>query len=339
MWGFDAVRSYPRSVRHHIGLFPRDRNNNCYLCQAVKISGFEGVTPGRNLEIDPTLTGTRTDTRSELPDGPMENGDAEAELGITARWGITPNVTLQGTINPDFSQVEADALQLDINEPFALSYPEKRPFFMEGADFFRTRLNTVYTRVVRDPSWGLKLSGKNNGTTFGAWVAQDETTNLLLPGTQSSDGTTLESDSTAAVRPVQAGPRQSSHPRGAGDRPRGHRLLQPDARRRRRLSASPTRTAWACNCWGPRPSYPGAVAADFGLPDGELRDWAGEVGYERTSRHIDAWATYRRVGKDFRADLGFLPQVGYGLADAGAGYSWIPKPEGRGSPTSGSRSA
>jgi hypothetical protein len=65
-------------------------------------------------------------------------------------------MSLSGTVNPDFSQVEADARNLDINRNFALFYPEKRPFFMEGADFFSNPLDLVYTRVVRDPSWGLK---------------------------------------------------------------------------------------------------------------------------------------------------------------------------------------
>jgi hypothetical protein len=60
IWGFDLVRSYPRTVRHHIGTFPRDRNNNCYMCQAEKLIGFAGATPGRNLEFDPTLSALST---------------------------------------------------------------------------------------------------------------------------------------------------------------------------------------------------------------------------------------------------------------------------------------
>ena len=181
--------------------------------------------------------------------------------------------------------------------------------------------------MVRDPSWGLKLSGKNDGTTFGAWVARDETTNLLLPGTQSSDGTTLESDSTAAVLRYKRdlGNRLTLGAL-ATDREGSdyfNRVLGVDGDLR--IS---DKDRLGLQVLGSATHYPGAVASDFGLPDGELRDWAGEVGYERTSRHIDAWATYSRVGKDFRADLGFLPQVGYGMADAGVGYSWIPKPKG-----------
>src|SRR3990172_12214185 len=64
--GFDLVRSYPRTVRHHIGTFPRDRNNNCYMCQAEKLVGFVGATPGRNLEFDPTLSALSTTLSPDL---------------------------------------------------------------------------------------------------------------------------------------------------------------------------------------------------------------------------------------------------------------------------------
>jgi len=102
VWGFDAIRGYPRNVTHQMGSFSRDRSNNCYLCQAHKIEGFAGVSPGKNLEIVPTLTASRTDTRNELPDGPIEAGDPEIEVGATIRWGFTPNLTLSAALPPDF---------------------------------------------------------------------------------------------------------------------------------------------------------------------------------------------------------------------------------------------
>lgn len=327
-WGFDAVRSYPRRVRHHIGLFARDRNSNCYLCQAIKIEGFEGVKPGRNLEVVPTLTGTRTDRSGAKTAASLPITDSKTDLGLTARWSATPNLTLQGTLNPDFSQVEADALQLDINEPFALQFAEKRPFFMEGSDFFQTRLQAVYSRTVRDPAWGAKLSGKSNGNTLGAWVVRDDTTNLLLPGPQSSSGTTLYSASTAAVLrykrdignrftlgALATGRESDDYHNGLVGFDGDLRLSGKDRLGFQVLAAN-TR-------------YPMTLAAASGnAVSGEIEDWAGEVGYTRQSRDIDAWATYRRVGKDFRADLGFVPQVGYTMADAGAGYSWTARPGG-----------
>ncbi len=92
-WGIDGVRSYPRLQRHHIGLYPRLRGANSYLSQEEKIEGFDGVAPGRNLEFLPTVTATRTDERPPGADGPLEQARSTGAFGLTARWGITPNVT------------------------------------------------------------------------------------------------------------------------------------------------------------------------------------------------------------------------------------------------------
>ena len=99
------------------------------------------------------------------------------------KWGVTPNVTLNATVNPDFSQVEADAVQLDVNTQFALFFPETRPFFLEGSDLFRTaRLNLLHTRQVVQPDGALKISGKSGRHAFGLFSARDETTTIILPG-------------------------------------------------------------------------------------------------------------------------------------------------------------
>ena len=133
----------------------RDRNRNCILCQFNKISGFQGICPGKNLEFDPTLTVQRNDARDwTFPAGDLEAGKVKVEPGLTARWGVTPNLILNATVNPDFSQVEADVAQLDVNTRFALYYPEKRPFFLEGADFFLTPFETVFTRTRGRPALG-----------------------------------------------------------------------------------------------------------------------------------------------------------------------------------------
>jgi hypothetical protein len=136
VWGFDAIRSYPRSDRHHIGLFPRDRSNNSYLSQTVKLVGMESASPGHNLELLPTLTATRFDERFHLPDGELRRGAVDPECGVTLRWGITPNVSLNGAKNPDSSQVVANALQPNINEQLAQFFPETRPLSLEGSDYF-----------------------------------------------------------------------------------------------------------------------------------------------------------------------------------------------------------
>ena len=126
-WGFSAERSWPRDARHRMTSHPRSRSVNCILCQFNKLTGFEGITPGRNIEIDPTFTAGRTDAMdmAGYPDGPLARGRIDAQPGVTAKWGITPNLILNAAANPDFSQVEADVAQLQINRRFALFYPEK----------------------------------------------------------------------------------------------------------------------------------------------------------------------------------------------------------------------
>jgi hypothetical protein len=320
-WGFDAIRLYPRNLSHQMGTFARDRSNNCYLCQAHKIDGFAGVSPGRNLEIVPTLTGLRSDARDELPDGRIQPGDPEIELGATVRWGFTPNLTLSAALNPDFSQIEADALQLRVNRPFAIFFPELRPFFMEGADFFDTGMDAVYTRMMREPAWGLKLTGKEGGHTIGAYVVSDQVTNIIIPGSETSAFTSLEQKnlSTVARYRYDIGNRftlgglytgrqgTDYYNRVAGVD--GDLRLSPKDRILAQALFSNTR-------------YPNEVVRDFDQPEGDFDDWAAEIIYLHNTRTWEWWAVYSDIGTDFRADLGFMPWVDRVIFEGGLGYTW-----------------
>jgi hypothetical protein len=321
VWGFDAIRGYPRNVSHQMGAFPRDRSNNCYLCQALKIEGFAGVSPGRNIEIDPTLTTFRTDEREEIPDGPMDTGDTEIDLGLTARWGVTPNLTLSGTINPDFSQVEADALQLTVNRPFAIFFPELRPFFMEGADFFDTSMDVVYTRVMRDPEWGLKLTGKEGSHTVGAYVVEDEITNLIMPGSESSDFTVLEQPNTATVLRYKYDVGNRFTLGGIFTNRDGTDYLNRVVGIDGDLRLTAKDRVWL-QLLRSSTRYPDSVVEEFDQPEGTLDDWTAEVVYVHETRTWEWWAAFQDVGTDFRADLGFMPRVDHQHREVGLGYQW-----------------
>ena len=190
---------YPRDSRTRIGSNPLDREINCYLCQFGKIQGLENVEPARNVEVVPTVTASRTDSTADPLNSPIVDGDFEGEAGLSVCWGITPDLTANLAINPDFSRVEADVAQLDVNNQFALFFPEKRPFFLEGSDFFRTPIQAVFTRTVADPTVGAKLTGKRGNNTFGIYAAEDDITNLLFPGAYSSDSESLSMSNTALV--------------------------------------------------------------------------------------------------------------------------------------------
>lgn len=137
------------------------------MCQFSTIKGFEGAEPSKDLEIVPTLTASKVDTTDDPGNVPLGDNNPEAEVGVSVRWGITPDMTVNLAINPDFSQVEADVPQVAVNNQFALFFPETRPFFLEGADYFTTPIDAVFTRTVVDPSFGAKATGKRGKNTFG----------------------------------------------------------------------------------------------------------------------------------------------------------------------------
>lgn len=126
---------------------------------------FEDITHYTLFEVLPAATYSQ---RSELEEGRLDSGDGVGNLSLTAKYGITSRLILEGTVNPDFSQVEADAGQVDFNQRYALFFPEKRPFFLEGLEKFHLGGNhsgdpfqaVVHTRTIVDPLLGAKLNGK-----------------------------------------------------------------------------------------------------------------------------------------------------------------------------------
>ena len=320
-WGIDLLRFYPRDQRYRFSNNSIDRNRNCYLCQFGTIEGLENVKAGRDLEIVPTLTGFKTDSTDDPGVVPLQSGDTEIEAGVSIRWGITPDMTANLAINPDFSQVEADVAQLDVNNQFALFYPEKRPFFLEGADYFSTPIDAVFTRTVADPSVGAKLTGKRGNHTYGVFAAQDKITNLLLPGAFGSDSMSLDQDNTAFV---------GRYSRSFGDASSAGVLLT--ARDgdeyhnyvggfdlRWKISDQHSVRAQVLRS---DTQYPDEVATDFEQPQESFRGDAIHASYEYNSRNWFAYANYDNLSSGFRADSGFVPQVDINQKEIGVGHIW-----------------
>lgn len=315
-WGFLALRDYPRTVRHRLRSVANDRDLNCFVCQSHALTGFREIDPGRNLELAPTVTISRADRRRSFPEGGLETGGEDAEAGLTASWGITPNVTLNGAVNPDFSQVEADAAQLDVNERFALFFPEKRPFFLEGMDYFATPFQVVFTRTVADPSVGLKLTGKEGPHAFGALVAEDRINNLVFPGYEGSSQTSLDDDVRTAVlryrRDVGATSTLGVVYTGRDGDGYGNHLAGLDGTLR------PTDSdVIRFQALGSRTEYPLAVAAEAGQAAGTFGGTGYAVLYEHSERDWSWSGSAEEVDPDLRADAGFLPRVGYRAGSVG----------------------
>lgn len=155
-WGFNAHRFSPSTGYEDTWTDVR-RAGASFIAQGGTLTGFHGLERGVVTEMQPFITSAAGGTRG--PDGRFQRGNATTSGGVNLRLGFT-QVSLDATLNPDFSQVESDAGLVTVNERFALFVPDKRPFFLEGSELFATPNQLVYTRRLVDPSIGGKVTGK-----------------------------------------------------------------------------------------------------------------------------------------------------------------------------------
>jgi hypothetical protein len=176
LWGFNSGRRIPRLNDENTSWMPIERGVST-LRQFGKITGLDDIKTERTIEIVPSITLSETGERIADASNPLGsrivNRPIKQDIGVSVKFQITPNVTLDAAINPDFAEVEADAPVVRANERFPIFFPEKRPFFLEGIDYFRTPLQVVNTRNIADPDVAVKLTGKTGKNTFGLFTAVD----------------------------------------------------------------------------------------------------------------------------------------------------------------------
>jgi len=320
-WGIDLLRFYPREHRYRFSNNPLDRNLNCYLCQLQKINGLDGVEPGRDLEIVPTLTASQSSTTSDPGIEPLTSGGSDADAGVSLRWGITQDTTINLAINPDFSQVEADAAQLDVNNQFALFFEEKRPFFLEGADYFNTPIQAVFTRSVADPSVGAKLTGKRGRHTYGLFTAEDNVTNLIFPGAFGSDSESLSLKNTSVVGRYSLGFGRASSVGALVTGREGDDYHNYVGGLDMRWKVSDQHNLRIQHLRSST-EYPASVATEFEQPLGSFDGDATHATYDYDSRNWFAYVRHSDLGAGFRADSGFIPQVNINQQVVGLGRIW-----------------
>ncbi len=177
-WGIQVAREVKRKGFKQ-SWAPLTQEISSTLAQSGRLVGLTDLRPRRLIEVNPVLTGTRTGTDES---GTFLRSDPRGAFGMNGRLGVTQNLVLDATYNPDFSQVEADAGQIAVNERFALFFPEKRSFFLEGVEVFNTPQRLVYTRQIVDPVAGAKLTGKVGAFQVGYIGAVDESPSSLGEG-------------------------------------------------------------------------------------------------------------------------------------------------------------
>ncbi len=338
-WGIHVFRNRPRESREQMSWAPISRDNDCFFCQAGTMSGIEGVNQGRNLEVLPYVLASQSSVLNGSDDTTFDwaNDDPAGEAGVGVKYGVTPNHTLDFTYNPDFSQIESDATQIDANRTFALFYPEKRPFFLEGADMFDSPIGVVYTRSINNPELAAKFTGKSGRNTVAFISARDETSPYILPFEEQSLATSgldtysnilrLKHDVlTESFIGLIATDRRQAH--GAGS----NTTFGPDARIR--FSENYRMTAQVMGSYTHEPND-SAMTADF--PDLKFGDeeqydatfngesFAGlamQAEFVRSGRHYNGNLWYEDYSPTFRAETGFITQNDYRMLGFWNGYQF-----------------
>ena len=181
LWGAHFFRRIKRFENELDSWMPFSRSIASNLSQAGHLGGLEGISVERTIEIIPSLTlsesGRFVRSFSPAPGfqdvGRIVNEPIKFDPGLTAKFIPSSGMTVDLAINPDFAQVEADQIVVTANQRFPIFFPEKRPFFLEGIDVFRTPITVVHTRAIVDPDIAVKTTGKLGRNTFGLMVASD----------------------------------------------------------------------------------------------------------------------------------------------------------------------
>lgn len=182
LWGAHFFRRIKRFENELDSWMPFSRSISSNLSQAGHLTGLEGIALERTVELIPSLTISENGrfVRSFSPPvagtadaGRIVNEPVKLDAGLTAKFIPSSTFTLDLAINPDFAQVEADQIVVTANQRFPIFFPEKRPFFLEGIDIFRSPITVVHTRAIVDPDIAVKTTGKIGRSSFGIMAASD----------------------------------------------------------------------------------------------------------------------------------------------------------------------
>ena len=171
-WGLNVTRVVQRTGYTDTWTDVR-RANASFLGQEGAIGGLHDLRHGVTIEAQPFIAATANGSRNGVS-GRFARDDIDPDAGLNLRLGFS-SFAIDATANPDFSQVESDEGQVTVNERFALFFPEKRPFFLEGIELFGSPQTLVYTRRIVNPKAGAKLTGKFGQLGVAHLTAVDQT--------------------------------------------------------------------------------------------------------------------------------------------------------------------
>jgi hypothetical protein len=323
-WRILVWRNYPREYRYFLQSRPIPRGSDCLVCHAQPLSGLSGLPGSGGLVLAPYASGQEV-ARAGSPGEPHGDPERSGDVGLDVKWQPSAGQALDATLNPDFSQVESDVAQIAVNNRFALFYPEKRPFFMEGVELFDTPVQAVYTRTITSPRWGGRATGRLGAMSYALLAADDRGGgSVILPGPAESGLAPQDFGAFVGIARVRyergmsyAGALFSGREvdGGAYNRVAGPDLLwrpgQSD-----RVSAQ---LLWSETLTPDRPD----LAEEW---DGRKLSGHGfDLSWNHQQRRPFWMLQYHDFGDGFRADTGFVPRVGYREGRATLGWSVYPE--------------
>lgn len=313
VWGLQIRRWIARKAER-ISWQPESRDTSGFLVQMGTLSGLEDIFAGRTVDVTPTLTGSVTGERQ--PDESL-NRVNKLEPGLTVTWSLTPNMTLTATANPDFSQVEADVPQINVNQRFALFFPERRSFFLEGSEFFRELGGTtiVNTRTIVDPDWGLKFTGKIGRNTLAFLAASDRAAGKRVDSTDPGFGQNARFQVLRYQRDLMKDSAIGAFLTNVRFGTTSNTVAAVDARIRVRPDA---------NLFG-QLAYTSTREADGSTSRGQSVYFK----YNQYSRNWRFVFEEQKVDPNFRNDVGFIDRTGFHGQFVDVGYEFRPKTENR----------
>ena len=282
------------------------------------LTGIRDISPGRNMQFIPYAGFSRASYLTNesrwnpaATSGLQYDSKNDFRAGLDAKMVLRDSLTLDLTLNPDFSQVESDSPQVTINQRYEVFFPEKRPFFMENADYFQTSENLFFSRRMADPQLGARLTGKIGRWGVGVLAGDDRAPGELAPESADYYGDRAAIGIFRLYRELgkesRVGGLVTSRDFGGSS----NRVFSLDTRLK--LTRNLTLTG---QLMGSRSRH----------LDGENKN--GAAGYLRlaqSGRHFTANAYYRDRSPEFETDMGFITRVNIRETGGSVGYSWHPK--------------
>jgi hypothetical protein len=311
-WGFQIVREIKGKNEENAVWAPMSRDVAGFHRQMGLMEGMTDFSTSRNLEFLPTFTGIDFGSLDRSTGGWNDLG-MNPEAGLNVKYGVTSNLTADFTLNPDFSQIESDQPQIEVNQRFPLFFSELRPFFVEGAEIFDLPgpVTFVHTRTIVDPTWGAKLTGKAGRFTMGLLSAEDQAPGNVDDVDDPRHGETAQN----FIGRVRYDVYSESHV-GA---------IFTD----RSFMDSSSRLGGVDGSF----RLSRTMSTNFRLIESRHRDLDGEergghiydASIRSSGRHVRWFAAAYELTPDFRTDVGFARRVDQRRVITNMGYRWWPE--------------